>query len=91
MERSTGFKAMSTLMRPYDWYPEDHTREILRANAGAVRAIHTRETGVWRIECADPCLKEGGVLVVTVESGASFGAVRMLMEHMRLLASVKAR
>jgi hypothetical protein len=82
---------MRVLMKSHDWHEEDPVREILRADAGAVRAIYRRETGVWRIECADPCLEDGEILTVTVESGASFGAVRMTMEHVRLLASVKAR
>lgn len=82
---------MRTLMKSRDWHEEDGTREILRADAGAVRAFYDRGTGVWRIECADPCGKTPGILTVTVESGATFGAVRMLMEHMQLLASLQAR
>lgn len=88
---SRGFAAMCQLMAGYGWRAAVDGSEMLYADNNSVRAIYTREQGVWIIECADPFADELRILAVRIGRDSTFGAIRMVMEHMRMMAQLKAR
>lgn len=90
MTETLGFYSVRVIMARRGWYV-DGAREILAADAGAVRAIYHADLGTWSIETGNPWSEGSGVLTVTVETGWTVGAVRYLMEQMRHLADVRQR
>lgn len=85
-ERSTDFMAMRVLMSTHGWYEQNAVREILAVDGGAVRIFV--EADFYRIESRDPFIDSPSTFEVKVSRRASYGAVRMIAEQIRLVVSI---